>query len=236
MRELLDRRAVALSIVLLIGAGLMIRSLWQLQQVKPGFAAEQVLTLGRLAADGALCGRRADAVLRAARRAHPRAAWRDRVGAINILPLSANYDSRGVQVEDHPQPDGPGHRPQARSVTPGYFARDGHSAARAARNFDAHDVEARPLVVVVSESMARQYWPGEDPDRAAHHVQQRHPARGSSRSSAAPGSRVVIGVVGNVKHLGLDEATCRCSTRRTRSSRRTTPCRWWFARPPIRRR
>ena len=44
------------------------------------------------------------------------------VGAINILPLSGNYDSRGIQIEDHPKPEGQGESPQARSVTPGAMA------------------------------------------------------------------------------------------------------------------
>ena len=42
-------------------------------------------------------------------------------GAINILPLSNNYDSRGIQVEDHPTSGRQGFAPQSRSTTPGYF-------------------------------------------------------------------------------------------------------------------
>ena len=132
-----------MSIVLLVGAGLLIRSLWQLQQVNPGFAAEQGAGDGSVAADRALRGRRADAVLSAARRARrARCPGVAAVGAINILPLSNNYDSRGMQVEDHPKPEGQGLSPQARSVTPGYFRAMGIPLL-AGRNFDAHDVDER---------------------------------------------------------------------------------------------
>ena len=43
------------------------------------------------------------------------------VGAINIMPLSANYDSRGVQIDAHPQPVGQAASIQARSISPEYF-------------------------------------------------------------------------------------------------------------------
>jgi putative ABC transport system permease protein len=203
-RELLIVTEVAVSIVLLIGAGLLIRSLWQLQQVDPGFAADKVLAM--------------EVSLPTARyeegeqmpfyqhledrvRALPGVAA---VGAVNILPLSNNYDSRGIQVEDHPRPDGQGFGPQSRSATPGYFEAMGIPLLMG-RNFDAHDIDSGQLVVIVSEAMARSYWPGEPNVIGKRITFNSGIPRERQQVVGGAGSRLVVGVVGNVKHLGLDE-------------------------------
>jgi putative ABC transport system permease protein len=213
-RELLIVGEVAMSIVLLVGAGLMIRSLWQLQQVDPGFAADKALAMEvslptARYEEGEQMPFYQQLEERIANKGGVAA-----VGAINILPLSASYDSRGVQVEDHPLPAGQGYSPQARSVTPGYFAAMGIPLL-AGRNFDAHDVDNGQLAVIVSETMARKYWPTSakatvgKPD-VADVVGKRITfnsgiPREQRQVVGGPGSRVVVGVVGDVKHLGLDE-------------------------------
>ena len=126
------------------------------------------------------------------------------VGAVNILPLSNNYDSRGVQIEDHPQPEGQGFSPQARSVTPGYFAAMGMRLLRG-RNFDVQDHEANQLVVIVSDSMARKYWPGETNVIGKRITFNSGIPRERQQTVGGGGSRLIVGVVGDVKHLGLDE-------------------------------
>ena len=214
-REALIVAEVALSIVLLVGAGLLIRTLQQLQNVSPGFNAAQAVTM--------------EVSLPTAR--YPEGdqmpfyqQLEDRVraipgvldvGAVNIMPLSANYDSRGIQIEDDPKPDGQAPGPQARSVTPGYF--DAMSIPLiAGRNFDVRDTEDRQRVVIVNESMARAYWPASagatdgKPEFSAV-IGKRItfnsgvPEEQQQRVGGA-GSRVVVGVVGDVKHLALDEA------------------------------
>ena len=127
----------------------------------------------------------------------------DQVGAVNILPLSGNYDSRGVQIEDDPKPDGQGQPPQARSVTPGYFAALGVPLLRG-RLFDARDTESSPQVVVISDTMARRYWPGADPVGRRITFNSGIPQE-QQQVVGGPGSREVIGIVGDVRHLGLDE-------------------------------
>ena len=203
-RELLIVAEVAISIVLLVGAGLLIRSLWQLQHVNPGFSADKVLAM--------------EVSLPTARypegdqmpfyqRLEERVAAKRGVaaiGAINILPLSNNYDSRGIQVEDRPRPEGQGFAPQARSVTPGYFRSMGIPML-AGRNFDAHDVDSGQLVVIVSEMMARTYWPGESNVVGKRITFNSGIPRERQQVVGGPGSRLIVGVVGNVKHLGLDE-------------------------------
>jgi putative ABC transport system permease protein len=191
-RELLIIAEVSLSVMLLVGAGLLIRSLWQLQNVNPGFAAEQVLTM--------------EVSLPVARypegdqmpfyqqleervRALPGVS---QVGAINILPLSNNYNSEGVQIEDHPMPEGQGKSPQVRSVTPGYFRAMGIAFLKG-REFDPRDVADAQQVVIISEAMAKRYWPGEADVLGKRVIHQR-------------ATRVVVGIVGDVKHLALDES------------------------------
>jgi putative ABC transport system permease protein len=194
---------VALAVVLLVGAALLIRSLWQLQRVPAGFTATQVMAMDvslpvATYAEGEqipFYERLHDRV-----RALPGVM---EVGAVNILPLSANYDSRGIQIEDRPRPDGQGESPQARSVTPGYFRAMGIPLVRG-RLFEARDVEGAPRVVVISESMARRYWPGEDPIGKRITFNSGIP-REEQRVVGGPGSREVVGVVGDVRHLGLDE-------------------------------
>jgi putative ABC transport system permease protein len=208
-RELLIVAEVAISIVLLVGAGLLIRSLWQLQQVDPGFSAEKVLAMEvSLPTARYEEGTQMPFYQRLEERigALPGVAA---AGAINILPLSNNYDSRGIQVEDSPKPDGQGYAPQARSVTPGYFAAMGIPLL-AGRNFDAHDADDGQLVVIVSEAMARKYWTASALGNVADVVGKRITFNSGIPSDrqqvvGGAGSRLVVGVAGNVKHLGLDE-------------------------------
>ena len=109
-----------------------------------------------------------------------------------------------MQVEDHPKPEGQGYDPQARSVTPGYFAAMGIPMLTG-RNFDAHDVDSGQLVVIISEAMARKYWPGESNVVGKRITFNSGIPTERQQVVGGPGSRVVIGVAGNVKHLGLDE-------------------------------
>ena len=125
------------------------------------------------------------------------------VGAVNILPLSANYDSRGVQIDAHPQPVGQATSIQARSINPDYFRAMGIPLMRG-RAFTDRDREGQPRVVIVSESMARRYWPGEDPLGQRITFNSGIP-REQQQEVGGPGSREVVGIVGDVKHLGLDE-------------------------------
>src|SRR5688572_5656661 len=159
VRELLIASQMALALVLLTGAGLMLRSLWHLQQVDTGFATDHVLTFETALPTATypegdqipFYERFYDRI-----RALPGVAS---VGAINILPLSANYDSRGVQIEAAPAPPGQGASIQARSISPEYFSAMGIPLLEG-RTFSTRDRENTPLVVLVSASMARQYWPG----------------------------------------------------------------------------
>ena len=92
---------------------------------------------------------------------------------------------------------------QARSISPDYFRAMGIPLVRG-RAFTPEDREGRPRVVIVSEAMAGRYWPGEDPIGQRLTFNSGIPTRGAAEVGG-PGSREVVGVVGDVKHLGLDE-------------------------------
>ena len=204
-RELLIVAEVALSIVLLVGAGLMIRSLWQLQDVNPGFNADRVLTMEvSLPVARYEEGTQMPFYQQLEERIRAIAGVTE-VGAINILPLSANYDSQGVQIEDHPMPDGQAASPQVRSITPAYFRAMGIPLQRG-REFNAHDIAGGQLVVIVSESMAKKYWPGETDVIGKRVTHNNSVPRERQQLVGGPGSRVVVGVAGDVKHLALEEA------------------------------
>jgi putative ABC transport system permease protein len=203
-RELLIASQMALALMLLAGAGLMMRSLWHLQGVDTGFSSAHVLTFETALATATYAegeqipfyDRFYDRI-----RALPGVVS---VGASNILPLSANYDSRGVQIETAPAPPGQAPSIQARSVSPDYFKAIGVPLLEG-RTFTDRDRENSPLVVIVSTSMARRYWPGQRAVGQRVTFNSGIPPE-AQQEVGGPGSREVVGVVGDVKHLGLDEA------------------------------
>ena len=203
-RDWLIGAEVALSIVLLVAAGLLLRSFLALQRVDVGFARSEVLTM-QVAVPTASYEEGEQIPFYAGLIERVRAVpGVEEAGAVNILPLSGNYDSRGIQIEDRPEPPGRGHSVQSRSVTPGYFRAMGIPLLRG-RPFDDRDRAGAPLVVIVSDAMARRYWPGEDAMGKRITFNSGIP-RDAQREVGGPGSREVVGVVGDVKHLGLDEA------------------------------
>ena len=184
---------IALSLMLLIGAGLMIRSLWVLQSINPGFDPHNVIamTVGITQHKFDSPFRQStffDQVLQRIR-ALPGV---DSAGTIDDLPTEGG-SNQPVAIEGQPA------RPMAdqpevavRVVTPGYF-RAMHIPLRKGRDFTDGDVAGRPPAVVISESMAQRFWPNESP--IGRHL----------TLTFFPGiSREIVGVVGDVKQSGLD--------------------------------
>jgi putative ABC transport system permease protein len=163
LRKLLVVGEVALSLSLLAGAGLLIKSFMKLQEVDPGFKGDGVLTI-RVSLPGA----------RYTQPEQVRAFFQnllDRVrhvpgvesaGATSGLPLSGNGGS-GTTAPDSPLLQ-PNQFPEAdqRYITPGYFETVGTKLI-AGRYFDDHDNETSARVAIVDESMVRAFWPTEDP-------------------------------------------------------------------------
>jgi putative ABC transport system permease protein len=150
--------------MLLVGAGLLIRSFEALQAIDPGFEPKGVLTLvvSVSGAEQSAPARRAaffqDALERF--RALPGV---EAAGAINHLPMGGDLWGFGFHVRGRPLP-APGERPSAayRVVLPGYFQAMRLPLVRG-RDFDRQDELGRPGVIIVNEALAASQWPGEDP-------------------------------------------------------------------------
>ncbi len=193
LRRLLVVSDVALALLLLTGAGLMMKSFVRLLDVNPGFEREDSLTLSL-----SLWG--ADAEAAPALSFYQQVLDRVRTlpgvhsaGIVSQLPLAGNLDMYGVHVEGKSSPN-PEDDPSADrySITPGYLAAMRIPLLRG-REVQEQDLAASPLVVLVNESAARQFWPSEDPIGKRLRL-------GDTKGPW----RTVVGVVGDVLHRGLD--------------------------------
>ncbi|MEJ2218678.1 MAG: ABC transporter permease, partial [Gemmatimonadota bacterium] len=163
-RNLLVVAQVALSVVLLVGAGLLVRSFVQLRGVNPGFDAHNLLTadisLPRAAyADSARRSQFFDTYL-ARVRAMPGV---EAAGLISALPVRNGGNNVGAWDPSHPPADASHVRlAYQRIVKPGYFnAMD--IPVREGRDVQPTDVATAPPIMVINETMAKTLFPGEDP-------------------------------------------------------------------------
>ena len=189
---------MALSLVLLVGAGLMVKSFWRLRNVSPGLDPKNVLTVRLNLPD--------------AEYAAPQAAARfvvqllDKVQALpgvesaaitTMLPLSGGGSNDSHLFEDRPLP--PGGVPDilaTRWVSPSYFETMRIPLLRG-RLFDRLDPDKLGTEAVISQALAEKYWPGQSPlgKRLVRGI-------GESHSEWC----TVVGVVGSVRESGLNEA------------------------------
>jgi len=184
---------VALALILLVGAGLLVKSFWRLSHVDPGFDPSNVLTF-RVSLPQS---RYADAAKqnRFYREAQARLSALpgvQAVGGISWAPMGMGSATR-FEVGGRPAPRA-GEEPVAdvRMVTPGIFAAMG-VPRRGGRLIDETDTADKRKVVVVNEGMAREFWPGRDP------VGQ------TIRMEWGPTFTFdVVGVVGDVRLSALD--------------------------------
>jgi predicted permease len=196
LRKLLLVSEVALSVVLLVGAGLMTRSFAALLVVNPGFNADRVLTLG-LTMTGARYSDRHQVV------ETYRQLWNrlDRIpgvtasGGITSLPLSQMYAWGPITVEGQVLPPGENFiNADERIVAGEYFTAMQIPLIRG-RLFTENDNTTSPKVVVIDDYMAAQFWPGQDP------LGKR--IRLGAVSSNTP-LVTIVGIVGRVKQYTLD--------------------------------
>jgi putative ABC transport system permease protein len=191
-RDALVAIEIAAALVLLIGAGLLVRSFHSLSRVDTGIRTENLLTF-----DIFLSGARAQ------QQPLQRAFYdevRQRIsalpgvtgaGAAVTLPIGGDAFAAPVRVEGTPEAR-PGQQPRAgfQSVTPGYFPTLGVRLL-SGRDFSEADAADAPAVVMVNETFARYHWPGQDP------IGRRMRVEGGTGDWMT-----VVGLVSDVRHLG----------------------------------
>jgi predicted permease len=196
LRDALVVAEVTLAVVLLVGAGLLIRSFGRLMRVDPGFQAERVLTF-----QAAIPGRYgpADRLVLLDRIYADLAALPgvQAVGSTTRLPLGTQLSTR-LDVRDRPVPDGEQIEVEFRRAGGGYFAALGIPVLRG-RAFDERDTPAATGAMILNRGLAERLWPGEDP------IGKQVRFWFAGITPDAPWLQVV-GVVGDVKHFGLDAA------------------------------
>ena len=164
-RSLLIVAEIALSFVLLAGAGLLARSFLNLQDVNPGFNPAGVLAM-RISASGPKypAGPTRAEVYRQALERIGALPGVEAAGAVLSLPLGGDTFNVGRSFIREGRPATPEESANASylAATPGYF-RALQIPLVAGRAFNEQDTEKSPMVVVINETMARRFWPGESP-------------------------------------------------------------------------
>jgi putative ABC transport system permease protein len=191
LRSVLVVAEVALAMVMLVGGGLMIKSFWRLSQVNLGYEPAGVLT-----AKIDPSGTRYDAF------AAVTSFYRELLERIHAIPgvrdaaiINSLNASFPFSIDEHP-PLPPEQKPFAsiNQVSAGYFSAMG-IPLRAGRFLTDRDVRGAPQVVIVDESFAERYFPGEDP--IGKHINGEY-SRGEGNAS-----REIVGVVGAAKYFTL---------------------------------
>jgi len=185
---------VGLSLVLLTGAGLLLRSFWNLMQVEPGFRPEALLTARLSPSPGKYSSAEAEARLIAEIVGRLQSApGVTSAGCVSTLPFSGAGGRAAFSVEKWtPEERARATNVHVRAATPGYFRTLGVPLVSGR---DLAEVDSAPAqrVAVINRSMAQRYWPQGD-------------SLGKRVSFDGPqGPWIeIVGVVGNVQHLGLD--------------------------------
>jgi predicted permease len=191
LRGLLVISELALSLMLLIGAGLLVRSFVRLQSVAPGFTTEHVLTMQIAATDPKYRDDKALANLY--REIEERVAHLPGVvaeGEVSVLPLTGSVGWGSVDVEGYTPPHGQELQVDIRVASANYF-RAMEIPLRAGRFFSEHDTPDLPPVAIIDEKFAKRFWPNGDAVGKHLWFEVKRPI-------------TIVGVVGAVKQYGLE--------------------------------
>jgi predicted permease len=192
LRSVLVVSQLALALVLLAGAGLLLKSLSQLGQVNPGFRPQGVMTAALALPESKYDKPEKQLVFFQTVLEHlANAPGVTAVGAGYPLPFSGGRGTASFGIEDRPAaPGDPGPHGAIGFVSPGYFSALGIPLVRG-RYFTDQDRKGTQPVAVIDENLAQQYWPNQDPigKRLRH-------------NSSDPWS-TIIGVVGHIRFSQL---------------------------------
>jgi putative ABC transport system permease protein len=188
---------VAMTLVLLVGAGLLIKTIFRLQAVNIGFNSQNVLAM-----DMGL------PQIKYPKKENVALFYKqvvDRIEALpgvkaagisSVLPLSGNFDGRGLAVEDHPKPPGEEINVDLYVVTPNYL-RAMETTVLQGRALTEQDRETSAQVALINETMARQLWADDNP------LGKRIKFPGSDKNPQQ--WREIVGIVSDVSQYALDE-------------------------------
>jgi len=191
LRGLLVVSELTLSLMLLIGAGLLVRSFVRLQNVQPGFSATGVLTMQLAANDPKHKDNKALASFY--RQIESRIAHLPGVqaeGEVSVLPLTGSVGWGTINVEGYTQPPGQELQADLRIASADYF-RAMQIPLRKGRFFSEHDTPDMPQAAIIDEKFAQRFWPSDDPIGKHLWFDPKKPL-------------TIVGVVGVVKQDGLD--------------------------------
>ena len=194
LRGLLVVSELAFSLMLLIGAGLLIRSFVRLQNVPPGFAVDHVLSM-QVVVSGPKY-REDKAVAQFYREAGdrirhlPGVTWE---GLVSPLPLTGGVGWGGISVEGYNPPPGQELQVDLRLASTDYF-RAMQIPLLKGRYFDDHDTPDGQQVAIIDEQFAQRFWPRDNPIGKHLWFDPKKPM-------------TIAGVVGNVKQYGLDSGS-----------------------------
>ena len=204
IRNSLVAAEIALALVLLIGAGLLMKSYVHVQSASPGFNPQNVLTMEIALSDikyppqSSPEYRGGESMLRfwneAIRRIRQLPGVQA-VGGTTILPLSGSNSDWSFNIEGRKMgPKDPGPDEELRDITPDYF-RVIQTPLLRGRFFTEHDDASAPLVTIINEAMAKKYWPNEE--ALGKRITFDDPRKD-------PKWVMIVGVVGSIRHRALD--------------------------------
>jgi putative ABC transport system permease protein len=196
LRHALIAAQIGLAIVLLLGAALLVTSFQHLVAVDPGYRTDNLIAVDLSLPDTSYPdGDRTASFYNSLLEALRQQPGVEAAGAVVNLPLASPYGDLNIQIEGRETPRGtPSRRADWQVVTPGYFEALG-IRLRQGRGIEPTDRADTPGVVVINETMARQYWGGMDP------IGQRFRLGGG----AGPGWVTVVGIVGAIRHNSLTD-------------------------------